>query len=345
MAYGETKVYFDGSHYIAIPHTERPQKPKRYRVEKEITISEKNEIVPNYDEVLSTETLPSGRVLQEIDFVDGKMVPVKKKIQRKGTKTSKKALFERLYAENLGLKRVERRKNIIVGFKEIKGLFKTDEELEIYVDLQIQRKQRNLITRRIRLIRKANLQDFNYFCTFTYDEKKHTEESFKKKLAKCFNNFATRNNWRYIGVWERSPEKKRLHFHGVFNIPDGTMPGKIIDVNDYSFRTHKRQITKQNTYFNDKFGRSDFEEIENKGRIGDALAYLMKYMEKSGEKMVYSRGLAQYFMSDILDEDVVCKIGVDDRKLLLYDDFKCFDEGTYVGVVSKETINVMRKVN
>ena len=26
MAYGETKVYFDGSHYIAIPHTTRPKR-------------------------------------------------------------------------------------------------------------------------------------------------------------------------------------------------------------------------------------------------------------------------------------------------------------------------------
>lgn len=25
MAFTETKVYFDGSHYIAIPHTEKPQ--------------------------------------------------------------------------------------------------------------------------------------------------------------------------------------------------------------------------------------------------------------------------------------------------------------------------------
>ena len=29
MAFGETKVYFDGSHYIAIPHTERPSKNRR----------------------------------------------------------------------------------------------------------------------------------------------------------------------------------------------------------------------------------------------------------------------------------------------------------------------------
>ena len=29
MAYGETKVYFDGSHYIAIPKTSRPSVKKK----------------------------------------------------------------------------------------------------------------------------------------------------------------------------------------------------------------------------------------------------------------------------------------------------------------------------
>ena len=38
MPYGETKVYFDGSHYIAIPHTTRPVRPKRYHVEEEIEV-------------------------------------------------------------------------------------------------------------------------------------------------------------------------------------------------------------------------------------------------------------------------------------------------------------------
>lgn len=198
--------------------------------------------------------------------------------------------------------------------------------------------------RRIRMIRKANLQEFNYFCTFTYDGKKLTEEEFRKKLKSCLGLFSSRKEWRYIGVWERSPEKKRLHFHGIFYIPEGTMTGTLEECNDYSFRTHKRQITLQNTYFNKKFGRSDFELIDNKGRMGEALAYLMKYIEKTGEKIVYSKGLPQYFISDIMDEDIVCGIGVDERKLLLYDDFKCFDEGTYMGTVSKETIKTMRKV-
>ena len=62
-------------------------------------------------------------------------------------------------------------------------------------------------------------------------------------------------------------------------------------------------------------------------------------------KIVYSKGLPQYFISDILDEDVVCTIGQEDRKLLLYDNFNCWDEGCLVGPVSKEVIAQMRKSN
>ena len=342
--YGETKVYFDGSHYIAIPKYARPQKPRRNKVEKEIVINEKNEVVEKYEEIPSTLTLKSGRVLQEIELINGEPVPVVKRVEKKGTRTTKKGKFEELYKANLGLKKRERRQAIIDGFRVITGLFKKDEDLIRYVDSNLERKERNKLCKRIRLTRKANLQDFNYFCTFTYDGGRLTEEEFKKRLQKCFQNFATRQHWKYIGVWERSPEKKRLHFHGVFYIPDGTMPGKLEEHNDYSFKTHRRQITIQNTYFNTKFGRSDFERID-KNKIGEALAYLMKYIEKSGERLVYSRGLPQYFISDIFDDDVVCRIGVDDRKLLLFDNFTCIDEGTIMGTVSKETIEKMRKAN
>ena len=90
-----------------------------------------------------------------------------------------------------------------------------------------------------------------------------------------------------------------------------------MSVRDYSLKEHKMQITVQNTYFNERFGRSDFEEISDKGRMGEALAYLMKYIEKTGEKIVYSRGLPQFFISDIMDEDIVCGLGMDEQKLLL----------------------------
>ena len=75
------------------------------------------------------------------------------------------------------------------------------------------------------------------------------------------------------------------------------------------------------------------------------LAYLIKYIEKTGEKIVYSKGLPQYFISDIMDDDIVCTIGQEDKKLLLFDDFNCWDEGVLMGKVSPETIEQMRKCN
>ena len=99
------------------------------------------------------------------------------------------------------------------------------------------------------------------------------------------------------------------------------------------------------TYFNERFGRSDFEEVYNRSFLGQCVAYLVKYLEKTGEKLVYSKGLPQYFVSDILDDDIVCTMGADNQKLLLFDDFKCFDDGTYMGQVSKEVIAQMPKEN
>ena len=79
--------------------------------------------------------------------------------------------------------------------------------------------------------------------------------------------------------------------------------------------------------------------------LDGAVTYILKYIEKSGEKMIYSRGLPQFFISDIMEDDVICPIGEEDRKLLLFDNFSCWDEGCYMGKVSKEVIAQMPKCN
>lgn len=43
------------------------------------------------------------------------------------------------------------------------------------------------------------------------------------------------------------------------------------------------------------------------------MAYIIKYIEKSGEKLVYSRGLPQFFISDIMDDDIAAPIGLKDK--------------------------------
>lgn len=104
------------------------------------------------------------------------------------------------------------------------------------------------------------------------------------------------------------------------------------------------QTINLNTYFEERFGRNDFKELD-KRLLGESLAYLMKYIEKTGERIVYSKGLYQYFISDIMDDDIVSTIGQEDRKLLLFDDFNCWDEGLLMGKVSPEVIKQMRKCN
>ena len=255
---------------------------------------------------------------------------------------TRKELFEELYKSTAGKTKSDRKKFIIHNMKQY---FRDEKSTIMYVNEQFERKLRNLVCRRVRLTRKVNLQEFNFFCTFTYDGEKHTEESFKKKLQGCFKMMCHRKDWKYVGVWERSPEKQRLHFHGLFYIPEGSMPGELIEVKDYSPIKKKVQMTVQNTYFNKRFGRSDFKTVDDRSMLGEAIAYLTKYMEKTGEKMVYSKGLPQFFISDIMDEDIVCPIGLEDKKLLLFDDFSCWDEGCYMGKVSKAVIEQMRKCN
>lgn len=43
MGFRETKIYFDGSHYIAIPHTERKTRYRPKPVEEKITVADENE--------------------------------------------------------------------------------------------------------------------------------------------------------------------------------------------------------------------------------------------------------------------------------------------------------------
>lgn len=359
MAYRNAKVYFDGSHYIAIPHTERPSR-RRYRMQEEtITVmpestdaeekDERNKRADASPEEMTSDSqkedspLPFDESDEPIDdLAETTQRDENKGLPAAGEQMTRKEYFNRLYEEHLFKKRGEKRAIIL---RAMRPYFETDSGAELYVDSNLERRRRNLVARRVRMIRKIHLGQFNYFCTFTYDDRLHTEETFRRKLKITLHNFSTRSEWKYVGVWERSPVKQRLHFHGLLEIPDRTLPGFMIEKEDYSFNTHKRQITHQNTYFLERFGRNDFATIGEPGSLGSAIAYLVKYIEKTGEKIVCSKGLSQYFISDILESDVVTTYGVEDKKLLLFDDFSCFDEGCYVGQVSPEVIRQLRKSN
>jgi len=289
MEYQETKVYFDGSHYIGISHTTQNWKKRKI-----------------------------------------------KSYTKDGTEEKVKVLLNEKTSEN-------KQEKIERAISKINEKIKDVEKSKEIVGKVIEKNKRNRIVRLTRLYRKANLQQWNYFCTFTYDSNKLSEEEFRIKFLNCLRHLSNRRGWKYIGVFERSPELKRLHFHGIFVIRE--MVGKIVENKDYSTKTHKMQITHQNMFFLERFGRNDFRKIDNNFATQEAIRYMLKYIRKTGEKIIYSKHLQTYFITDISKDDVVCKIGQEDRKILLFDDFRCFDfsTGEMLGNVSKDLIEKLPK--
>ena len=227
MLYPKCKVYSDGSHYIAIPHTERPYRPRRRVQEEEIVVEEpqaqeeRESATPQAD-IETEERVYEEQESEEKEQAVPEMSHTSPKIVTTERRMTRKQLFECLYREGRGLKKRALRSMLVKGMRPY---FSSEQAARTYVESNLMRKQRNLVARRIRMSRKANLQTFNYFVTLTYNSAIHTEESFKKKLRTTLSHFADRKGWRYIGVWERSPQKKRLHFHGVFHIPEGALFG------------------------------------------------------------------------------------------------------------------------
>ena len=289
MDYPKTKVYFDGSHYIGIPHEKQPWKKR------------------------------------------------KNKLREKNIHEEK---VKEIYKENTGTKKEKRENTINEINKEIQNI----EESTKIVNETLEKEKRNRIVRYTRLIRKVRLQVWTHFCTFTYDSNKLTEEQFREKFLNCLRHLAYRKNWKYVGVFERSPDLKRLHFHGIFLISQ--MIGEIVETKDYSTKTHQMQIARQNTFFLERFGRNDFRPLDQHS-IQDAIGYITKYINKTGEKVLYSRGLQTYFVTDIVEDDVACTTGQEDRKIVLFDDFNCFDfeTGEVLGQAGKdkELINKLPK--
>ena len=141
--------------------------------------------------------------------------------------------FDSLYfqAKRKGLSGDEMVDYIQAGLEKI---YPASFTLRKYILEKIDKKQRNLWKRIKRFKRKVNMNRWTHFVTFTCDPKKHTQESFMKKLRKCLSNLHTRRGWKYMGVWERGGETDRLHFHALVKVPDGEMHGTLEKKTDYN---------------------------------------------------------------------------------------------------------------
>lgn len=346
--YPNCKVRFDGSFYIATPHTTNPAKRKK-RKEEVITVSEQDgklkleKSLPCNDKIKPKP--PEQVTLEEVVEAQQKSPPDSSDEPKNVRRMTRKQIFDELYDKYLSLKPKEREKAIT---DDMRPLFKTEEALQSFIEENCHRRWRNVVVRRERFARKARNQNFQWFVTFTYADSKHTEDRFKQRLQETLRRLATRHNWLYMGVWERGKDTDRLHFHALVHIPDGEMVGEFEKVTDYNKKTGRQKTVIQNTYFAEKFGRNEFDDISFDRAYGKAIGYVMKYMGKQNVKAVYSRGLYQYFHSDIQGSDVVCKmdnLDETDNRLILSPKFTCWDEGVKIGEVSRETIAQMPKSN
>ena len=320
-----SKVYFDGSHFIGIPASSKESQVRTRYPGRVITVYEYiEESIYRGINFLDFFTSPASSDFDspasftyndyfkcEAKFeYDKKVITLKRKVEIT-------SYFNELYNESIDLKKKDQRAYII---SKLSGYFDNNIHLVRFVDDNFTRLKRNLITRKVRLMRKALLQEWTYFATFTYDSSKLKEEDFKRKLKTCLSHLSSRNSWKYLGVFEKSPTKNRLHFHSLVYVPPGKMIGELKLVRDYSTQKNRMQETVQNSFFNDRFGRSDFQPITKTSDISSEISYMCKYLTKTNDKIIYSKGLPEFYGAILEPEDVICPYGVDDRKYVLFDD-------------------------
>ena len=172
MPYQKCKIYNDGSHFIAIPHTTRPAAPKRYHPEEVIEVVDDTSQQPqlNTDKCNAETSLTVLNDTNEVDsgeYSEQSDSPHTDEISTSTAtrKITRRQLFDELHEECKSLKKRERKKYI---YDRMKQYFANGESAKQYVDGQFDRLKRNTIAKRVRLVRKVNLQTFNYFCTVTY---------------------------------------------------------------------------------------------------------------------------------------------------------------------------------
>jgi len=175
-----------------------------------------------------------------------------------------------------------------------------------YIWEQLKKKISNYKARVKRFTDKANLNAWTHFCTFTYDSKKFSsEEAFKKSLRKCLSNLHTRRGWKYMGEWEKGDENGRLHFHCLLYVPEGQMLGEIKEVNEYNPKSGLNKKINLNSFFQSHFGRNDFSPID-RDIFNDAINYILKYIDKNCERVIYSRAVPTCIIMPVSEEQIAC---------------------------------------
>ena len=241
--------------------------------------------------------------------------------RRRKEKTAPQQAFTALWRDARPKMNARERKEHIIGvLGDTFGA--TCDWVRFYKDEEA-REDKNFFARKKRMEQKTFLNQWNYFCTFTYDGEKNTPETFEKRLRASLSHLCSRRGWRYIMVREFSPEKERMHFHGLFFVPEGEMVGTIREERSFSTRHHRMQTAHINSFFEERFGRNDFQKVNlDKKDTASVVAYLLKYLRKSGDRVIYSRHVPAEIVADIKYEHCVCRYFDWVDRFVLFDDWQ-----------------------
>ncbi|WP_251548723.1 rolling circle replication-associated protein [Pumilibacter intestinalis] len=335
--YPKCKVRKEGDHYIATPHTTNPTR-RTVRKQKEIAVSVKDGKYALEEKPIENAAVKDGVKYATVE--SGQTDEPNSSVHV----TTLKQIFDELYDKYYKQYPNVRKQSIL---KDMLPLFSSKEDALYFVDEQFRRKWRNAYTRKQRFAYKAYNQNYEYFFTITFDSKKHTEQSFEKSLKNALSNLHKRYGCLFQGAWERGSENDRLHFHGLIYDPNKKITGELETVKDYNPKTGKMKTYLQSKYFFEKFGRNEFSEIIPQ-MYQSAIKYITKYLNKQDVKPYFSKGLYRFIESDIVGNDVICKMDSSDERdirLIVSNKFKIWDEGALIGEASPETIAKAKKVS
>lgn len=230
-------------------------------------------------------------------------------------------LFERFYMEARQKKISEHKICEYIGDRIMQECDIEDWLFEDDIKKLFKRTKLNIHKRIRRYKQKLYWLDPNYYVTFTYSDRKETRESFEARLKKTLSNFKERHGWLCMVVPEEGAKNGRLHFHCFLKIPENGMVGELFLNSAFSSKRRKREYFTDNTYFNARFGQSDWHKISREDLQGNGLeSYLTKYLSKSGNKIFYSRGIpTEIYMVIDTEKDVFCTYYDAAWKMILFD--------------------------
>jgi hypothetical protein len=132
----------------------------------------------------------------------------------------------------------------------------------VYSNKDILSKLTRIDAKRLIAEKRAFIDGFEYLFTFTYDGAKYTEKTFKKGIRKCLRKLGRTQGWKYVGVWQRGQNNKRLYLRAMIKTGNGEIIGGLEKVRDFQMRGKWMKPTLQSTYFNEQFGRTTVEILD-----------------------------------------------------------------------------------